>query len=87
MVLQTIREKLTGILAGVFFAVLIIPFAFVGVNSYFTSDAVNSVAVVNEHVFVVPETCFGCGNCRNVCPHGAVEWHDRMDYPSLVDMW
>jgi peptidyl-prolyl cis-trans isomerase D len=48
MVLQTIREKLTGILAGVFFAVLIIPFAFVGVNSYFTSDAVNSVAVVNE---------------------------------------
>jgi peptidyl-prolyl cis-trans isomerase D len=48
MVLQTIREKLTGILAGVFFAVLIIPFAFVGVNSYFTADAVNSVAVVNE---------------------------------------
>ncbi len=48
MVLQTIREKLTGILAGIFFAVLIIPFAFVGVNSYFTSDAVNSVAVVND---------------------------------------
>jgi peptidyl-prolyl cis-trans isomerase D len=48
MVLQTIREKLTGILAGVFFAVLIIPFAFVGVNSYFTSDTVNSVALVND---------------------------------------
>jgi peptidyl-prolyl cis-trans isomerase D len=48
MVLQTIREKLTGILAGVFFAVLIIPFAFVGVNSYFASDAVNNVAVVND---------------------------------------
>ncbi len=48
MFLQKIREKLTGILAGVFFAVLIIPFAFVGVNSYFTADAVNNVAVVND---------------------------------------
>ncbi len=48
MVLQKIREKLTGILAGVFFAVLIIPFAFVGVNSYFSADAVNNVAVVND---------------------------------------
>ena len=48
MVLQKIREKLTGILAGVFFAVLIIPFAFVGVNSYFAADAVNNVAVVND---------------------------------------
>ncbi len=53
MVLQTIREKLTGILAGVFFAVLIIPFAFVGVNSYFTADAVNSVAVVNEQEITI----------------------------------
>jgi peptidyl-prolyl cis-trans isomerase D len=53
MVLQTIREKLTGILAGVFFAVLIIPFAFVGVNSYFSADAVNSVAVVNEQEITI----------------------------------
>jgi len=44
-------------------------------------------SVVNKHVFVVPETCYGCGNCRNVCPHGAVEWFERMDYPSLVDNW
>ena len=55
MVLQTIREKLTGILAGVFFAVLIIPFAFVGVNSYFSSDAVNSVAVVNDQEITINE--------------------------------
>ncbi len=55
MVLQTIREKLTGILAGIFFAVLIIPFAFVGVNSYFTSDAVNAVAVVNDQEITVNE--------------------------------
>jgi len=53
MVLQKIREKLTGILAGVFFAVLIIPFAFVGVNSYFSSDAVNSVAVVNDQEITI----------------------------------
>ena len=55
MVLQKIREKLTGILAGVFFAVLIIPFAFVGVNSYFSADAVNSVAVVNDQEITINE--------------------------------
>jgi len=53
MVLQTIREKLTGILAGVFFAVLIIPFAFVGVNSYFSAGAVNSVAFVNDQEITI----------------------------------
>ena len=55
MFLLKIREKLTGILAGAFFAVLIIPFAFVGVNSYFTSDAINSVAVVNEQEITINE--------------------------------
>lgn len=55
MVLQKIREKLTGILAVAFFAVLIIPFAFVGVNSYFTADAINSVAVVNEQEITINE--------------------------------
>ena len=55
MVLQKIREKLTGILAGVFFAVLIIPFAFVGVNSYFTSDTVNSIAVVNDQEITITQ--------------------------------
>jgi len=44
-------------------------------------------SVVNEHVVVVPEVCFGCGNCRNICPYGAVEWHNRTDYPALVDTW
>jgi ferredoxin len=41
----------------------------------------------HENVFVVPNYCFGCGNCRNICHFGAVEWHDRLDYPSLVDEW
>ena len=53
MFLQKIREKLTGILAGAFFAVLIIPFAFVGVNSYFTAGAINSVAVVNDQEITI----------------------------------
>jgi peptidyl-prolyl cis-trans isomerase D len=48
MVLQSIRDRLHGIIAVFIFSILIIPFVFVGVNSYFTSDAVNSVAVVNE---------------------------------------
>ena len=48
MGLQSIRDRLTGIIAIFIFAILIIPFAFVGVSSYFTSDAVNAVALVND---------------------------------------
>ncbi len=48
MVLQAIRERLTGIIAIFIFAILIIPFAFVGVGSYFSSDAVNVIARVND---------------------------------------
>ena len=48
MVLQAIRERLTGIIAIFVFAILIIPFAFVGVGSYFSSDAVNVIARVND---------------------------------------
>jgi peptidyl-prolyl cis-trans isomerase D len=48
MVLQAIRERLTGIIAIFIFGILIIPFAFVGVSSYFTSDNLNNIAVVNE---------------------------------------
>ena len=48
MVLQTIRERLTGILAFVILGILVIPFAFVGVNSYFQSGTENLVAVVDD---------------------------------------
>lgn len=48
MVLQSIRDRLTGIILIFIIGILIIPFAFVGVSSYFTSDAVNAVAVVND---------------------------------------
>jgi peptidyl-prolyl cis-trans isomerase D len=55
MVLQSIRDRLNGIIAIFILAILIIPFAFVGVSSYFTSDAVNSVAVVNDQEITINE--------------------------------
>ncbi len=48
MVLQSIRERLTGILAFAILGILIIPFALVGVNEYFTSSSGNIVARVND---------------------------------------
>jgi peptidyl-prolyl cis-trans isomerase D len=48
MVLQSIRERLTGILAFAILGILIIPFALVGVNEYFTSSSGNIVAKINE---------------------------------------
>ena len=64
MVLQSIRERLTGIIAIFIFAILIIPFAFVGVSSYFTSDAVNAVAVVNDQEITLNEFNAGFQNYR-----------------------
>ena len=64
MVLQSIRERLTGIIAIFIFAILIIPFAFVGVSSYFTSDAVNAVAVVNDQEITINEFNAGFQNYR-----------------------
>lgn len=46
--LQSIRDRLTGILAFFILGILVIPFAFVGVNSYFTSGNENLVARVND---------------------------------------
>jgi len=48
MVLQSIRDRLTGVLAFTILGILVVPFALVGVNSYFTSSAGNLVALVNE---------------------------------------
>src|SRR5210317_2236479 len=55
MVLQSIRDRLTGIIAIFIFGILIIPFAFVGVSSYFTSDNLNNIAVVNEEPIQMTE--------------------------------
>jgi peptidyl-prolyl cis-trans isomerase D len=59
MVLQVIRERLSGILAFFIFGILIIPFALVGVNSYFTTTAPNAVAKVND--FEITESDFSQG--------------------------
>jgi peptidyl-prolyl cis-trans isomerase D len=59
MVLQSIRDRLTGIIAVFVLGLLIIPFAFVGVSSYFTSDAVNAVAVVNDEEITANEFAQG----------------------------
>jgi peptidyl-prolyl cis-trans isomerase D len=64
MVLQSIRDRLTGIIAIFIFAILIVPFAFVGVSSYFTSDAVNAVAVVNDQEITANEFNQGFQNYR-----------------------
>ena len=48
MVLQSIRERLTGVLAFAILGILVVPFALVGVNEYFTSSGGNIVARVNE---------------------------------------
>jgi peptidyl-prolyl cis-trans isomerase D len=48
MVLQSIRERLTGVLAFVILGLLVIPFAFVGVNEYLTAGSGNQVALVND---------------------------------------
>jgi peptidyl-prolyl cis-trans isomerase D len=48
MVLQSIRERLTGILAFTILGILVIPFALVGVNEYFTSSGGNNVARIND---------------------------------------
>ncbi len=48
MVLQSIRERLTGVLAFTILGILVVPFALVGVNQYFTSSSGNIVVRVNE---------------------------------------
>jgi len=55
MVLQSIRDRLSGIIAIFILGLLVVPFAFVGVSSYFTSEAVNAVAVVNDQQITTNE--------------------------------
>lgn len=46
--LQTLREKTTGWVASVILGLLIVPFAFFGVNNYFSTQAETWVAKVGE---------------------------------------
>lgn len=64
MVLQSIRERLTGILAFFILGILIIPFAFVGVNSYFSSGDENVVALVNDEEITLTDFSQSFSNYR-----------------------
>lgn len=55
MVLQKLRDRLTGIMAIFILGLLAVPFALVGVNSYFAPDAESNVAVVNDQVITLTE--------------------------------
>jgi peptidyl-prolyl cis-trans isomerase D len=47
MVIQALRDNIPKWLTGLILAMLVIPFAFWGINSYFTASTDNSAAVVN----------------------------------------
>jgi len=55
MVLQKLRDRLTGIVAIFILGLLAVPFALVGVNSYFAPDTENNVAMVNKEGITLPE--------------------------------
>lgn len=55
MVLQTFRDRLTGIMAIFILGLLAVPFALVGVNSYFSPDSENNVAIVNDEGITLTE--------------------------------
>ena len=44
--LQAIRDRVSGIVAGIILGLLAIPFALVGIQNYFTPDPGNVVATV-----------------------------------------
>ncbi len=53
--LQTIRDRLSGLLAFIILIILVIPFAFVGINNYFVSNPENNVARINDEVISIAE--------------------------------
>ena len=55
MVLQKFRDRLTGVMAIFVLVLLAVPFALVGVNSYFAPDTENNVAIVNEEGITLSE--------------------------------
>jgi peptidyl-prolyl cis-trans isomerase D len=55
MVLQKFRDRLTGIMAIFILGLLAVPFALVGVNSYFAPDTDNNVAIVNDEGITLSE--------------------------------
>jgi peptidyl-prolyl cis-trans isomerase D len=84
MVLQSIRERLTGILAFFILGILVIPFAFVGVNSYFTSGAENIVARVNDAEITATEFNQSYSNYRRRMQSIMGPAFDPIEFDTLV---
>jgi peptidyl-prolyl cis-trans isomerase D len=85
MVLQSIRERLTGILAIFIFSILIIPFAFVGINSYFQTGAENLVARVNDKDITVSDFTQSYSNYRRRMQSIMGASFDPAQFESLIE--
>jgi peptidyl-prolyl cis-trans isomerase D len=84
MVLQSIRERLTGLLAIFILGILVIPFAFVGVNSYFQSGTENLVARVNDQEISTSDFTQSFGNYRRRMQSIMGASFDPEEFESLV---
>jgi ferredoxin len=40
-----------------------------------------------EKGYIDPVRCFGCGVCRAVCPHEAIDLLPREEHPEVADLW
>ena len=84
MVLQSIRERLTGVLAFTILGILVIPFALVGVNSYFTSGNENIVARVNETEIAFNEFNQSYANYRRQMQSVLGAAYDPLEFDQLI---
>ncbi|MDX1459686.1 MAG: SurA N-terminal domain-containing protein [Xanthomonadales bacterium] len=85
MVLQSIRERLSGIMAFFILGILIIPFAFVGVSSYFSSGTENLVARVNDTDITLNEFQQSFSGYRNRMRSLMGASFDPVAFESLVE--
>jgi len=84
MVLQSIRERLTGFLAFAILGILIVPFALVGVNQYFTSSTGNIVARINEKEITFNDFNQSFSNYRRRMQSIMGAAYDPLEFDGLV---
>lgn len=84
MVFQSIRDRLTGILAFFILGILVIPFAFVGVNSYFQTGTENLVALVNDQEITFTDFNQSYLNFRRRMQAQLGAAYNPADYDSLI---
>ncbi len=84
MVLQAIREKLTGILAFTILGILIVPFALVGVNQYFTASDSHIVARVNDTEITSTEFNQSFSNYRRRMQSVLGDKYDPLEFDKLT---